>query len=1174
MRRFLWLILGTLGFLIPVGVRAGVSDLVINEVMVANIDCAVDPSWNYGAWVEFYNPGAAPCNLKGCWVSDDAENLMKVHITQPTMVYGRSYKNLWMGHHDKYCPSQLDLKLDQEGGTFYLSDAKGKLLMSVEYPPAVPRASWARLSLESDGWGYCSQPTPEAANGEFLVCQSRLPAPEPNLESCIFEGSLSVSISIPTGAVLRYTTDGSTPTRTNGSTSTSGVFLVNKTTSYRFAFLQDGYMGSQVVGRTYLKKDKDFNLPILCVATKPDNLYSDHMGIFVRGINGRPGRGESGNCNWNMDWDRPVNFEFLDEEGHSLVNQEAEIQVYGGWSRSYSPRHFKIHAAKLYEGQNSFDTELFPDKPFNRYKTFQTRNGGGSSGRVLDAFLQKLALTSGIDIDAQDYVPVAHYINGVYKGVINMREPTNKHYVYANFGLDEEEIDQFEMDADSGYIQKCGTKDAFQRLYDLSKTAENEKSYKEIEQLLDIDEYCNYMALELYLGNWDWPQNNMKGWRPIGEGGRFRFVVYDLDGAFSLSSPFSTFEGKKTYTFNPLYGESVSAWTKEIECVPIFVNLLKNARFRRHFIDAFCIMAGSVYEYERCSSLIQQWAEHVYPMQILNDNGYGRNNSPMDEANNIKSNLRSRPSSMYAQLKSYAPMKLSSTKAQKLKLSANIPYARLQLNGQTIPTGSFNGQVFSPVSLEASAPDGYVFDGWVQEGAQNSNALIPYGETWTYYDQGSLDGRSWKILGYSPSAWKTGKAPLGYGAASGGYKTTMEYGGDSQNKHTCYYFRKNVTLADAPAEGESFRLDYRVDDGFVIYVNGAEAARYNMPSGSTSFSTVALDYAPTDPVDGAVTLDASLFHKGINVMAVEVHNNSTTSSDIYWDAELSRITAQEGDVQYISKETVLSLPTTESVELVAHFSKAPDADNQRPVVLNEVSAANSVFQNDYYKRADWIELYNQTSKDVDLEGMYLSDDLAKPQKYRISSEGSEASTILPAHGHRVIWCDKQAPKRQLHASFKLENADSAYVVLSAADLSWADTLAYCFHNGGESVSRFPDGAAKYYLTTRPTPQAANQLTMYSTSWDVPHVEVEDAVPGIHDGELAMRFTEGKVFLKGTVASRAVLTLYRLDGVLVFRSEVPLEDGKATVPLTMLQRGTYVARLQDEEGNSCSIKLKY
>ena len=77
-----------------------------------------------------------------------------------------------------------------------------------------------------------------------------------------------------------------------------------------------------------------------------------------------------------------------------------------------------------------------------------------------------------------------------------------------------------------------------------------------------------------------------------------------------------------------------------------------------------------------------------------------------------------------------------------------------------------------------------------------------------------------------------------------------------------------------------------VDDGCIIYVNGKEAYRYNMPQGNVNFNTVSSTYAPGNPDHATISFDASLLKKGSNLIAVEVHNNSITSSDIYWDAQM------------------------------------------------------------------------------------------------------------------------------------------------------------------------------------------------------------------------------------------------------------------------------------------------
>ena len=155
----------------------GLAKLIVNEIQSANLDQTVDPSWNYGGWVELYNPGTIGVTLTGCWVSDDPDNLQKVHISQPLAIPSKSYACLWFDHHDKYCLTQLDMKLDVEGGTFYLSNSDGKLVLSAQYPPAISRCSYARKALTSDEWGWSPTPTPQASNKGTTYAETRLHLP-------------------------------------------------------------------------------------------------------------------------------------------------------------------------------------------------------------------------------------------------------------------------------------------------------------------------------------------------------------------------------------------------------------------------------------------------------------------------------------------------------------------------------------------------------------------------------------------------------------------------------------------------------------------------------------------------------------------------------------------------------------------------------------------------------------------------------------------------------------------------------------------------------------------------------------------------------------------------------------------------------------------------------------
>ena len=116
-------------------------------------------------------------------------------------------------------------------------------------------------------------------------------------------------------------------------------------------------------------------------------------------------------------------------------------------------------------------------------------------------------------------------------------------------------------------------------------------------------------------------------------------------------------------------------------------------------------------------------------------------------------------------------------------------------------------------------------------------------------------------------------------------------------------------------------------------------------------------------------------------------------------------------------------------------------------------------------------------KTIDVEGMYLTDNVKSPKKYMISKGSTEASTIIPAHGYLIIWCDKLEPVSQLHASFKLDS-NNGHLMLTAADESWNDQFVYTRHNGDESVGRYPDGAADVFVMNIPTIEKSNIKTSY------------------------------------------------------------------------------------------------
>ena len=402
------------------------------------------------------------------------------------------------------------------------------------------------------------------------------------------------------------------------------------------------------VTRSYIKTSNKYTLPVMSIVGDKKFFTDPKIGFDCDGdgTNGKTGNGQDTPKNYNMDWDRPVNFSYLSPDGEMLFNQDVNISVSGGWTRSQRYRSFKLKANKIFDGQNRFDYSFFPQKPYIRSKTLLVRNGGNDiwthNARFMDPALETIIQRSGIDLDVQSYVPVIEYVNGELRGVLNLREPNNDKFAYANWGYDDEELDAFE-----NMIMKNGDDIVLNRIFELGSNINAEGAYDELKTLLDIDEFTNYMAVTMFLDNDDWPNNNIKAYRSRNDG-RYRFVSFDLDYAFALRNfnkdnddPFTYFLRFKDAS--TVYDES--NFNREI--VRLFLNLLGHDDYRRKFIDTFCIVAGSVFEPTRAGKIVDELLANVKPMcQLMKQQGINDGHDPDRAANTIKNKLKGRSKKM------------------------------------------------------------------------------------------------------------------------------------------------------------------------------------------------------------------------------------------------------------------------------------------------------------------------------------------------------------------------------------------------------------------------------------------------------------------------------------------------------------------------------------------------
>ncbi len=693
-------------------------ELCINEIAAANVDLQFSPAYNFDSWIELYNPTDKVLTLTGCVLADHAGHRWQMPAGVGTIA-PHGFKQLWMGSND-IRSWQAPFSLDCEGGTISIESPAGEVLCTQGYPEAISRTAYARTTDGADAWSWTATPTPAASNATAIFAAVRTEAPVVRPDGQFFDSNLRVLVHIPQGATLRYTTDGTTPTLDNGQTSVNGIFNISQTTSFRFRCFADDQLPSAVVTRTYIKKDHDHTLPVIAVSTADDYLYDDMVGVYTRGTNGRTGNGQSTPANWNMNWNRPVNFQLILPQTNTMVlNQDVDFAISGGWTRSNWPKSFKLKADRVYEGLNTMPYAFFAAKPYIRNKTVQVRYGGNDSGcRIKDAALHEIIQRSGIDLDVMSYQPAVHYINGEYRGLINIREPNNKDFAYANWAITKDEIEIYEQSPDSGAFMMVGRPDALLHLYDLSATAAQPDTYAEICELVDIDEFINYMAAELYLGSWDWPDNNLKAYR-LADGGRFRITFFDLDAAFGTDgrttdeegeiqingNAFRWVDGMQWHRYDYIYDTSERRYG-EIKFCTFFLNLLENDDFRRRFIDVFCTM-GSVFEPTRAAEICDELGDRV--RQTMAWEGA----SPDGSLNEVREKLKGRAAKFVKQMKEYERFRLSGATEQQVTLTVDpVEAGDIYINDVRVPYGEYDGALFPPVALRAEARGGYRFMGW------------------------------------------------------------------------------------------------------------------------------------------------------------------------------------------------------------------------------------------------------------------------------------------------------------------------------------------------------------------------------------------------------------------------------------------------------------------------------
>ncbi len=692
--------------------------LYINEILASNTAYYAGLSV-YVDWIEIYNDGVVPIDIGGYSLTDDKTQPGKWMIPAGTMINAKGFRVFYADEQNNGLHTSFRLDAGGEFLGFY--DKQKSVIDSLTYKRQRNNISFGRSTSDLSEWGFFLVPSPDNKNGNISY-SAMLENPRFSAESGFYPAGMTITISSPEGAVIRYTTDGDEPVQT--SDICSGPVTINSTTCIRAKAFKEGYLESEMVTHTFFIGVYK-SLPVISLVTNSDNLFSDQTGIYVIGTNGIRAGCSNTPMNLNQDWERPANIELFDENGKVQINQLAGIRIFGGCSRQRYPiKSFEVFARRMY-GKGSFDCKIFKTENINQFESFLIRSS--SDDQMQTMFRDGLAhtLVSDLRVETQAYQPAVIYINGQYWGIQNLREKYNEAYFEEHYGVTVDNLNVIENNPSVTGNVEHGTNSGYMSMLSFLSAHSNDKNiYDNMNRQMDIESYIDYMASQIYLSPDDWPGNNIRYWRSyMGRYNRWRWVCYDMDQVVRSNN---TRWNSILLATTPYNGNS---WPNPPWSVELFNNLLKGERFRNEFLLRIMFLMNTSLSPDNIIHVVDSLHDKISDEMPFHIKRWGGQlvNDPlreswiqplprsMEEWENHVQVMRnfavSRPDTAINMLRRY--FKLSA--AVNITVKNNDPNkGYLYMGPKRIPAADHHGRYFAGVPLELNAKPrpGYKFLRW------------------------------------------------------------------------------------------------------------------------------------------------------------------------------------------------------------------------------------------------------------------------------------------------------------------------------------------------------------------------------------------------------------------------------------------------------------------------------
>lgn len=604
-------------------------ELLINEVQNNNFNTFEDEDGDNSDWIELYNNGSTDLDLSVYYLTDDLSLTTKWRLPEHDLSPGDFFLIMLSGKDTSITYDHANFSLAQNGETLTLFNQLEVLVDELAVPELTADWSYGRTTGGTSEDVYFSNPTPGAVNdlGTSYDCVSASPVIVN--QNVLFEDSLIVEIvSVEAGSSIYYTIDGSTPSSesflytepvtihpNNGPNNLSliptnpsfdfpqGLYTevrannrgwlppyndVSNINVLRVISIKNGCASSASVSQSFIS-DFDSSMPVVSLVCDSVDLFSSEAGIYVFGDHPDGNYTQTG-----REWERLASLEYIDSTGGVMIKQFVGIRLNGKGSKHSTNKNIRLIARDEYS-DNRMTAPVFNDYQIEEFKHLLLRTGGHRPNCILRDDLAALVV-GDLKLDAQKFRYVRLYINGEFWGIHSLKERGDEFMISEKYLIDKDNVSILDQ---SGYLSNGRSEDsvAFSEMMDfaVNNDLNDSANYAVISEAMDLDQYADYIISEVFIGNADWPNNNVAIWRKqtedrsnifYGHDGRWRWVFYDLDGGFggSCDQVFVTFNGIKwALADNETYGKYNR----------LFIALTQSDQFREQFIQRFSDILNS-----------------------------------------------------------------------------------------------------------------------------------------------------------------------------------------------------------------------------------------------------------------------------------------------------------------------------------------------------------------------------------------------------------------------------------------------------------------------------------------------------------------------------------------------------------------------------------------------------